>query len=49
MVAYAASAADVRDTVVDGRILMRDRELLTLDEPSALAALHELADIKGSG
>ncbi|MDX6351024.1 MAG: 5-methylthioadenosine/S-adenosylhomocysteine deaminase, partial [Streptomyces sp.] len=30
MVAYAAAAADVRDTVVDGRILMRDRELLTL-------------------
>lgn len=44
MVAYAAAAADVRDTVVDGRILMRDRELLTLDEPAALAALHELAD-----
>ncbi|MDX6348008.1 MAG: 5-methylthioadenosine/S-adenosylhomocysteine deaminase, partial [Streptomyces sp.] len=45
MVAYAAAAADVRDTVVDGRILMRDRELLTLDEASALTALHELADI----
>ena len=44
MVAYAAAAADVRDTVVDGRILMRNRELLTLDEASALASLHELAD-----
>ncbi|MFE2429860.1 amidohydrolase [Streptomyces sp. NPDC059373] len=44
MVAYAAAAADVRDTVVDGRILMRDRELRTLDEASALGSLHELAD-----
>jgi 5-methylthioadenosine/S-adenosylhomocysteine deaminase len=30
--AYAASGADVRHTACDGRVLMRDRELLTLDE-----------------
>ena len=30
--AYAAAAADVRHTVCDGRVLMRDREVLTLDE-----------------
>ncbi|GAA2111297.1 amidohydrolase [Actinomadura alba] len=30
--AYAATAADVRDTVVAGRVLMRDRHLTTLDE-----------------
>ncbi|MCX5413664.1 amidohydrolase [Streptomyces sp. NBC_00059] len=36
MLAYAAQASDVRDTVVDGRVLMRDRVLLTLDEASAL-------------
>ncbi|MEI5099658.1 amidohydrolase [Streptomyces sp. PmtG] len=39
--AYAAAAADVRDTVVDGRVLMRDRALLTLDERQALDALQE--------
>lgn len=42
MLAYAAAAADVRDTVVDGRVLMRDRALLTLDEPAALRALEAL-------
>ncbi|WP_406350953.1 amidohydrolase [Streptomyces sp. NBC_00658] len=41
--AYAAHSADVRDTVVDGRILMRDRALTTLDEPAALADLEALA------
>ncbi|QDQ10607.1 amidohydrolase [Streptomyces spectabilis] len=39
--AYAAAAVDVRDTVVDGRVLMRDRALLTLDEPHALRALND--------
>ncbi|MFJ3802187.1 amidohydrolase [Streptomyces sp. NPDC090088] len=34
--AYAAHSADVRDTVVDGRVLMRGRELLTLDERAVL-------------
>jgi 5-methylthioadenosine/S-adenosylhomocysteine deaminase len=29
---YAASAGDVRDTIVQGKLLMRNRELLTLDE-----------------
>jgi len=29
--AYAARGSDVRHTVCDGRVLMRDRELLTLD------------------
>ncbi|MEU4098216.1 amidohydrolase, partial [Streptomyces sp. NPDC026673] len=42
MLAYAAAAADVRDTVVDGRVLMRDRVLLTLDEPAALRELEAL-------
>ncbi|WP_420000050.1 amidohydrolase [Streptomyces boninensis] len=43
MLAYAAQAADVRHTVVDGRILMRDRALTTLDEDSVLAALEAAA------
>src|SRR5581483_7516219 len=29
---YAASASDVLTTIVDGRILMQDRRVLTLDE-----------------
>jgi 5-methylthioadenosine/S-adenosylhomocysteine deaminase len=31
---YATKAADVRTVVVEGRVLMRDRKLLTLDEAS---------------
>jgi 5-methylthioadenosine/S-adenosylhomocysteine deaminase len=34
---YAAKASDVTDTIVDGRVLMRDRRLLTLDEEAAKA------------
>ncbi|WP_207586403.1 amidohydrolase family protein [Halomontanus rarus] len=37
--AYAAAAADVRHTVCDGRVLMRDRDVLSLDE----AAVRERA------
>ncbi|MET8076100.1 amidohydrolase [Streptomyces sp. NPDC005303] len=40
--AYAAHSADVRDTVVDGRVLMRDRELRTLDERAVIADLEAL-------
>ncbi|WP_020139281.1 amidohydrolase [Streptomyces sp. 351MFTsu5.1] len=40
--AYAAHSADVRDTVVDGRVLMRDRELRTLDERTVIADLEVL-------
>jgi 5-methylthioadenosine/S-adenosylhomocysteine deaminase len=34
---YAAKASDVTDTIVNGRILMRDRRLLTLDETAIKA------------
>ena len=49
--AYAASGSDVRHTVCDGRVLMRDRELLTLDvervrERAAVAA-SDLVDRVG--
>jgi 5-methylthioadenosine/S-adenosylhomocysteine deaminase len=40
--AYAAHSSDVRDTVVDGRVLMRDRELRTLDERAVIADLEAL-------
>ncbi|WP_255169483.1 amidohydrolase [Natrononativus amylolyticus] len=49
--AYAAAAADVRHTVCDGRVLMRDREVQTLEEGAVLeratehaSALAERAD-----
>lgn len=35
---YAAKASDVADTIVNGRVLMRNRRLLTLDEESVKAA-----------
>lgn len=44
MLAYAAASGDVRDTVVDGRVLMRDRTLVTVDERHALRALQDAAD-----
>ncbi|MFF5018082.1 amidohydrolase [Streptomyces sp. NPDC001165] len=36
---HSARAADVRTTIVDGRVLMRDRELLTLDVPAVVGEL----------
>jgi 5-methylthioadenosine/S-adenosylhomocysteine deaminase len=36
--AYAVKASDVTDTIVNGRLLMRDRKLLTLNEEAVKAA-----------
>lgn len=41
-VAYGLTAADVRHTVVDGRVLMRDRVLTTIDERSVLDRMRGL-------
>ncbi|PZT69750.1 amidohydrolase [Streptomyces sp. SW4] len=38
---HSARSCDVRTTVVDGRVLMRDRELLTLDVPAVVRELDE--------
>ncbi|WP_327595441.1 amidohydrolase [Streptomyces chartreusis] len=38
---HSARSSDVRTTVVDGRILMRDRELLTIDVPEVVRELGE--------
>ncbi|MFF3486144.1 amidohydrolase [Streptomyces sp. NPDC002701] len=38
---HSVRAGDVRTTIVDGRILMRDRELLTLDVPSVVQEMNE--------
>ena len=40
---YCARAADVRDTVINGRVVMREREVTTVDE----AALVKEADAVG--
>ncbi|MFJ3673753.1 amidohydrolase [Streptomyces sp. NPDC090106] len=41
--AYAAHPSDVRDTVVEGRVLLRERTLTTLDEAAVIADLEALA------
>ncbi|MEG8280838.1 amidohydrolase [Streptomyces sp. AHA2] len=38
---HSARSADVRTTIVDGRILMRDGELLTVDVPEVVRELTE--------
>jgi len=40
---YCARAADVRDTIIDGRVVMRQRQVVTVDE----AVLVEEADAMG--
>ncbi len=34
---YATRGDDVQTTIVNGKVLMRDRKMLTLDEPAVLA------------
>jgi 5-methylthioadenosine/S-adenosylhomocysteine deaminase len=38
---YAATGADVRDVIIDGKIVMQNRQLLTLDEERILARMKE--------
>jgi 5-methylthioadenosine/S-adenosylhomocysteine deaminase len=40
---YAAHGEDVRTVLVNGRVLMRDRRMLTLDEPAVLAEARKFA------
>jgi 5-methylthioadenosine/S-adenosylhomocysteine deaminase len=51
---YAARGSDVRHTVCDGRVLMRDREVVTLDaaavrERAAAAARDLVARAEADG
>jgi 5-methylthioadenosine/S-adenosylhomocysteine deaminase len=50
-VVYSAQPADVRSVVIDGRVTMRDRQLLTIDERSVVhdAAQEMAALIKRAG
>jgi 5-methylthioadenosine/S-adenosylhomocysteine deaminase len=34
---YSATGADVRDVIIDGKVVMQNRRLLTLDEERILA------------
>ena len=40
---YAACGGDVRDVIVDGAVVMRDRRILTVDEEEAIAKANESA------
>ena len=47
--AYAATGADVRDVIIDGKPVMRNRRLLTLNEEEILRAAVDWSNrIKGS-
>jgi len=41
-IAYSAQASDVRDVIVNGKILMRGRELLTVDSERAMFRAKKL-------
>jgi 5-methylthioadenosine/S-adenosylhomocysteine deaminase len=41
---YAARGEDVRTVMVNGRVLMRERKMLTLDESAVLAEARQFAD-----
>ena len=43
-IVYAAKASDVRTTVIDGRIVMHERMVRTLDQRAVLAAAATMAD-----
>jgi 5-methylthioadenosine/S-adenosylhomocysteine deaminase len=46
---YAVKGSDVRDVVVEGRVIMKDRVVLTLDEKTVLAEADRLrAQVVGS-
>jgi 5-methylthioadenosine/S-adenosylhomocysteine deaminase len=40
---YAARGADVRDVIIDGTIVMRERQLLEADEQEVMAKVREIA------
>lgn len=48
-VAYGLTAADVRHTVVDGRVLLRDRTLTTIDERAVVERITELRRRRRAG
>lgn len=44
-IVYAAEASDVETVIIDGRVVMRERELLSLNEREVLNAARESAEL----
>jgi len=40
---YAARGADVKTSIINGKIIMRDRQLLTIDLPTAMKNVRDIA------
>jgi 5-methylthioadenosine/S-adenosylhomocysteine deaminase len=40
---YAARGADVRDVIIDGSVVMRERQLLDIDEQEVMVKVREIA------
>ncbi len=43
-IVYACRGSDVRDVIIDGRVVMRDRRLLTLDVAKVMDDVREIAE-----
>jgi 5-methylthioadenosine/S-adenosylhomocysteine deaminase len=41
---YSASGADVKDVIVNGRVLMKDRTFTTLDAEEVMAKVREISE-----
>ena len=44
-IVYASRGDDVETTIVNGRVLMRDRQMLTLDEARVIGEARKAADL----
>jgi 5-methylthioadenosine/S-adenosylhomocysteine deaminase len=40
---YAARGADVKISIIDGKIIMKERKLLTIDLPKTIEAVNQIA------
>jgi len=40
---YAASGADVTTTIINGKIIMKDRKFLTVDEEEVMREVRKIA------
>ena len=43
-IVYTAQSADVRDVVVAGQVLVRNRQILSLDVEEIMSKVNEIAD-----
>jgi 5-methylthioadenosine/S-adenosylhomocysteine deaminase len=46
-IAYAAEASDVETVIIDGRVVMREGELTTLDQEAVIQAAREQSELLG--